>query len=76
LRAELPLEPDVRAFADAVVERAGGPARSVEASARSADGGIEVWFCLQAPPEADLHEHWTQQLGRHGLNAERVRFRN
>jgi len=71
------LDATVAAFSDAVVGYFKGEGRYVVSSARSKNGGIEVWYDLsKLPAEKPFSEFWRLRLIEHGLVAARVTGRS
>jgi len=67
------LDTDARAFAQAIVQETPNQAIWVEATARAADGGIDVWFSLPALPTGPpLAPKWRDELRACGLAARRI----
>jgi hypothetical protein len=71
--AQRAIDHDVAAFSEAIVQRAGQPGRWVAATARAADGGVEVWYNLaQLPSQSPLREAWAECLARYALIGRRI----
>ena len=65
------IDRDVAAFSNAIVQQVAG--RWVAASARAADGGVEVWFNLPAlPSAAELNQVWAKCLSTYALTGKRI----
>jgi hypothetical protein len=71
------LDAAIAAFSNEVVGYFKGDGQWVASSARTKNGGIEVWFRLaKLPAEKPFSEYWRARLLEHGLVAARVTGRS